>query len=1265
MKSIKNPFAGAEWMQDRLSLRMAGFAFLGMLFALAMPQAHAEQAETFDSPGAHTFTVPDGVSEITVEAWGAGGRGGSTEAQGNRRTGGGGGGAYASSIFEVSPGDSFSLNVGEGSQSAAAGGDSVFENVDGDVIAAGGGSVPQNSQDGAAGGSEEDSQGNLVSRSGGDGADRQSDNGGGGGSSAGPDSVGATATSRVGAVAPDGGGDGGDGGIRDEGDSENGQPGVEPGGGGGGATSKGTARSGGRGGDGRVRITYETSEAQLSFEQQPSNTLVDQEIEPGVTVRAEDAQGNLMEDFDGDVEIALESNPGSADLSGTLTVPASDGVAIFDDLIIDEVGDGYTLRASASNMESAISTPFDIVDADVLLFGNSEFDSVEVAPGQLLELSVTASGCDDIDADLWQDSWVDPDGLGVPGTGSEEFGSSPCDRSPVRELVAPDSPGESFDVTFTSEFCQDLFFSCPLFFLPWQDYGSSTLRVDVVSGFELSFDQQPSDSFADETISPPVTVEVLDEDGSLVDDYDGDISLSIAENPSGGTLSGTTAVGVQNGMATFANLTIDEPGVGYTLEAAAGIATSAESEPFTILEEQLVVDRFRIEHPSEALTCRSPTIEIRACADEACNLVEESFEAELTPTGQALVFDGEPLNVDVVNTDSGPLELNVEPPEGVVVDDPDSPECVDLAGNSSDCTIVFSDSGFVLELPDFVSGEPEVTATIQAVEIDDVTNDCAPLLSGEKEVVELSATPQIPELADLNAQPDVVVDPAGNESRAIDLDGSVSEVHFDFDDTATASFTLFYPEAGRVTLNARYEDDDEESEQLGLILKGNSPFNARAQSVCPVFDQGCEEANAECATTATAGEVMEGLSLRAVGYSEEDACNIEDSGDTLANFAFSGFDLSSDVIAPEAGSDGSAEAVIDAIELADEGETPGGAARISEVGVFRLTVEPFEYLGGTVESAPSALSPRQIPQAFEHDEDGDVTGMAEAYCSVGDDAFSYSGQATPWALGGQPSLNLRAVNAQGTVTGNYTEGDFFREVAGGIDASYPDTDSKEVGVDGQALNVEYAPQAPSLSRSGSGTFDVSLSGDGEITYERSANARVEPFPPDLEFFLDNYTDQDGVSMTSESQKTLFPVDFSGIEIVFGRGRVENAFGSEEVAIPVPFRVHRFDGERFIVNDWDGCTAYDEDDFSLSDDIATLTVTSGELLMGEGEERDSLLVEPLSDPQRGDTFVIWDGAFEFLWPLAEDEAGEPEPPRGRVTLGVYRGHDRIIHWREVR
>jgi len=297
-------------MQDRLSLRMAGFAFLGIYSRWPCLRHTAEQAETFDSPGAHTFTVPDGVSEITVEAWGAGGRGGSTEAQGNRRTGGGGGAPTLARFFEVSPGDSFSLNVGEGSQSAAAGGDSVFENVDGDVIAAGGGSVPQNSQDGAAGGSEEDSQGNLVSRSGGDGADRQSiNNGGGGGSSAGPDSVGATATSRVGAVVPDGGGDGGDGGIRDEGDSENGQPGVEPGGGGGGATSKGTARSGGRGGDGRVRITYETSEAQLSFEQQPSNTLVDQEIEPGVTVRAEDAQGNLMEDFDGDVEIALESNP--------------------------------------------------------------------------------------------------------------------------------------------------------------------------------------------------------------------------------------------------------------------------------------------------------------------------------------------------------------------------------------------------------------------------------------------------------------------------------------------------------------------------------------------------------------------------------------------------------------------------------------------------------------------------------------------------------------------------------------------------------------------------------------------------------------------------------------------------------------------------------------------------------------------------------------------------------------------------------------------
>jgi hypothetical protein len=38
-----------------------------------------------------------------------------------------------------------------------------------------------------------------------------------------------------------------------------------------------------------------------------------------------------------------------------------------------------------------------------------------------------------------------------------------------------------------------------------------------------------------------------------------------------------------SGVATFGDLTIDQPGVGYTLVVSAGGLGGAESDPFTVL----------------------------------------------------------------------------------------------------------------------------------------------------------------------------------------------------------------------------------------------------------------------------------------------------------------------------------------------------------------------------------------------------------------------------------------------------------------------------------------------------------------------------------------------------------------------------------------------------------------------------------------------------------------------------------------------------------
>jgi hypothetical protein len=69
------------------------------------------------------FTVPAGVTKITVEAWGGGGAGGSivvSPLQGVMGGGGGGGGGYVKVFFAVVPGNTVSIVVGKGGSAAAA-----------------------------------------------------------------------------------------------------------------------------------------------------------------------------------------------------------------------------------------------------------------------------------------------------------------------------------------------------------------------------------------------------------------------------------------------------------------------------------------------------------------------------------------------------------------------------------------------------------------------------------------------------------------------------------------------------------------------------------------------------------------------------------------------------------------------------------------------------------------------------------------------------------------------------------------------------------------------------------------------------------------------------------------------------------------------------------------------------------------------------------------------------------------------------------------
>src|SRR5205823_13305274 len=111
--------------------------------------------------------------------------------------------------------------------------------------------------------------------------------------------------------------------------------------------------------------------------------------------------------------------------------------------------------------------------------------------------------------------------------------------------------------------------------------GTGTLVVFGAAN-HLAFLQQPTNRAAGASISPAVTVRVLDSGDRLVANSTALIGMAIGTNPSTGTLSGTTPVNAVNGVATFSNLSIDKIGTGYTLQATSSGLTSATSNPFNI-----------------------------------------------------------------------------------------------------------------------------------------------------------------------------------------------------------------------------------------------------------------------------------------------------------------------------------------------------------------------------------------------------------------------------------------------------------------------------------------------------------------------------------------------------------------------------------------------------------------------------------------------------------------------------------------------------------
>jgi len=124
--------------------------------------------------------------------------------------------------------------------------------------------------------------------------------------------------------------------------------------------------------------------------------------------------------------------------------------------------------------------------------------------------------------------------------------------------------------------------------------GSVSTSVEITVEQEVSairFGSDPADGHYGRPL-PAFEVELVDGNGHTATNAEHRIALSLGQNPTGATLTGTTARDATAGVARFSALEVDRRGNGYTLTAAVG-TLAIESASFAILQPESPFETFQ------------------------------------------------------------------------------------------------------------------------------------------------------------------------------------------------------------------------------------------------------------------------------------------------------------------------------------------------------------------------------------------------------------------------------------------------------------------------------------------------------------------------------------------------------------------------------------------------------------------------------------------------------------------------------------------------
>ncbi|WP_258405963.1 DUF6701 domain-containing protein [Shewanella acanthi] len=708
-----------------------------------------------------------------------------------------------------------------------------------------------------------------------------------------------------------------------------------------------------------------------------------------------------------------------------------------------------------------------------------------------------------------------------------------------------------------------------------------------------------------------------------------------------------------------------------------------------------LLDHFEIDYSSSPLTCKAESMQLRACTDANCSsLYTDTFSANLSPnpvTNGGWYLPGTTTSTSTVTfvngTASVDLRHNVVTPITVNVSSA-SPAATSAtlcrsgsgALSTAACTLAFAESGFIFDVPDKRANK-STTVSVSAVRKSDSTLECVPAFADATKNVGFWSSYISPSSIPSAWQQSLTVRDATGTATGTRIGKDIAArtlIPLKFTN-GVASIEVNYPDAGKVQLDARY---DGTAEDAGLVMTGSDQFVSVPAGLCVKpsdITAYCLSADMSCKVFRQAGQLFD-MTVQAVAW-QSDTDNDFCTGNLITpNFIDTNVTLASHVIAPttaNGGVDGVLGRTSYSHASASDNLNTITNQSISEVGVFQISaLASANYLG-----APSSLDiplsysaniGRFVPASF-----GLTDAAITPACSS---VFSYMDQPFP------VMMTLSALNLFGNVTQNYF-GDFALgtavlvaenndngvELSSRLSALSMTNDSWVKGIADIDTTVTFSRVAPVAATTlfKDGPFEAL-----DIGVQLADN---DPLPNGINSTI-NSPDMDAA--TAGACSSCNAKRISTQKLRHGRVVMDNTYGPETELLTMPSRAEYWNGSIWTLSSDDSCTIADYPLGSQVDNALLGYAFDPDLITGQSVSR--AVGAGVTRYIGGELTLLWrtnatSGTLyrgqvtapldvpewlEWYWNWTGTEPIQLFDPRASAFFGRYRGHDRIIYWREV-